>query len=99
MMTFDMTSYKPIDCSDYDYLEIVCMDHSEIELDIDSDTIRGVADGLEIRSGEEFLQLRITREQIREIRIDRISEIRVLSKVARFKNHTFERGKNRAPKD
>ena len=94
-----MSDYKPIECSDYDYLEIACMDRLDIELDVDSGTVRGVAAGLETRSAEEFLLIRSPDAQVEKFRIDRINEIRVISNVSRFRNHVFERGRNRAPKD
>ncbi len=93
-----MRSYKPIDCGDYDYLEIACMDRLDIELDFDSGTVRGIAEGLETRLGEEFLLIRTPDEHVEQLRIDRINEIRVISKVARFKRHEFEQGRTRAPK-
>lgn len=94
-----MSSYQPIDCGDYDFLEIACMDRLEIELTIDSGTTRGIAEGLESSLGEEFLLIRTPDEQVEKIRIDRISEIHVISKVARFRCHRFDRDKkNRAPK-
>lgn len=93
-----MRSYKPIDCGDYDYLEIACMDRLDIELNFDSGTLRGVAEALETRLGEEFLIIRTTDEQVEKLRVDRINEIRVISKVARFRSHLFERARNRAPK-
>lgn len=85
-----MTDYKPIDCSDYDYLEIACMDRYEIELTHTGGTLVGVADGLETRDGEEFLSVRIGAEAIKAVRIDFIQELRVLTDTARFRQHRFQ---------
>ena len=84
-----MSDYKPIDCSDYDFLEIACMDGYDIEVTLESGTIRGHARGLEIRSGEEFLRIRMHNDKVEDIRVDRIREIHVLSKRARFRKHVF----------
>ena len=54
-----MTDYTPIDCGDYDYLEIACMDRYEIEVAHAGGLLVGVADGLETRNGEEFLCVRL----------------------------------------
>tara|TARA_R110002096_G_scaffold50152_2_gene131939 strand:- start:472 stop:735 length:264 start_codon:yes stop_codon:yes gene_type:complete len=84
-----MSDYQPIDCSDYDFLEIACMDGYDIEVKLDSGTLRGHARGLEIRSGEEFLRIRTSSDGIEDIRVDRIREIHVLSTHARFRKHIF----------
>lgn len=84
-----MSAYKPIDCSDYDFLEIACMDGYDIEVKLESGTLRGYARGLEIRSGEEFLRIQTQNDNLEDIRVDRIREIRVLSTPARFARHVF----------
>lgn len=85
-----MSDYKPIDCSDYDFLEIACMDGYDIEITLDSGTARGHARGLEIRAGEEFLRIQARNDEHQDIRVDRIREIRVLSTPARFDRHVFD---------
>lgn len=88
-----MASYAPIACSDYDILEIVCMDRYEIEVQYDTGTVLGIADGLDIRDGKEFLRVRCFDSDASttsaEIRADRIYQITVLSRPARFIQHRF----------
>ncbi|HNP65254.1 MAG TPA: Rho-binding antiterminator [Woeseiaceae bacterium] len=84
-----MTDYTPIDCSDYDYLEIACMDRYEIEVTHVAGSLAGVADGLETRKGEEFLCVRTGAQVVEAIRVDRILGLRVLSDPARFRRHRF----------
>ena len=84
-----MTDYTPIDCGDYDYLEIACMDRYEIEVAHAGGLLVGVADGLETRNGEEFLCVRLGAQALEAIRVDYIRELRVLSDPARFRRRRF----------
>lgn len=87
-----MSDYQPIDCNDYDFLEIACMDRYEVEVQLDSETVVGTADGLETTSGAEYLCLRVRDEQIEKVRIDRIQRIDVITRPARFEHHEFLSG-------
>lgn len=85
-----MSEYKPIDCNDYDFLEIACMDHYDVDVILDSGNIRGNAQALEVRSGEEYLRIRTRDGVYEDIRVDRIRELHVLSAKARFRKHIFD---------
>ena len=84
-----MKPYRPIDCSAYDFLEIACMDRYNVELRLDSETISGVAAGLEARDGQEFLII-TTSAGDELIRVDRIRRMTVLTRPARFEVHDFD---------
>ena len=84
-----MSSYVPIDCNDYDFLEIACMDGYQVEVKIDSGTLIGVATGLETRFGEEYLTIQVSGGLVETIRIDRIVSLEVLTEPARFRRHDF----------
>lgn len=84
-----MKKYQPIDCGDYDMLEIACMDYYEVKLELDSEIIIGVAQKLESRDGQEYFWLRNTKGVHEEVRIDRIQTMTVLTRPARFEMHRF----------
>ncbi len=81
--------YAPIDCGDYDYLEIACMDRYEVEVSSNGEIIVGTAIDLEIIKGEEFLILGSLNALNRRIRIDQIDHLRVKSRPCRFEEITF----------
>ena len=85
------TNYSPIDCEDYDYLEIACMDRYDVELSSKGEIVRGVALNLEVVKGEEFLILRSIDTPNSRIRIDLIDHLRVKSRPCRFQERTFGR--------
>lgn len=84
-----MSNYEPIECGLYDVLEIVCMDRYEVELQLEDDTLSGVAIGLETRDHQEFLRLRPSTDAEEVVRLDRIQTLTVLSRPARFRFHDF----------
>lgn len=84
-----VNKYLPIDCGDYDMLEIACMDHYQVELQLDNEVASGIAERLETRDGQEFLWLQNPAGQAEPIRIDRIRVMTVHSRPARFESHRF----------
>jgi Rho-binding antiterminator len=87
--TMRNSEYTPIDCDDHDMLEIACLDRYEIVLSLDTGDVRGRAEDLQVRSGEEFLVIRTAADRMERIRADRIRELVVLSRPARFERHRF----------
>lgn len=81
--------YHPIDCGDYDMLEIACLDACTVDVQTADRVIRGVAAGLQSSNGEEFLRLRTAEGTEQAVRIDRIRTLTVLTRPARFEQHTF----------
>ena len=90
-MRSDMGNYTPIDCGDYDILEVVCLDRNKIELETASQTLRGTATGLVINAGAEYLLLGGNDGSTENVRIDHIRKLTVLSRPARFEHHVFKR--------
>ncbi len=86
-----MADYIPIACGDYDYLEIACLDGYEIELTLRADTVAGVASGMEVRDGMEFICLLLPDGANKSIRVDGIEHMKVLTRPARFREHRFAR--------
>jgi Rho-binding antiterminator len=83
--------YVPVSCSDYEPLEMACMDHYVIELTVnDGRRIAGNAVELVVRGLEEFLALRRDDGTTEHIRVDRIRHMVVLSRPCRFDRHCFE---------
>lgn len=68
------------------------MDRYEIEIQNDTATVLGIADGLDVRAGEEFLRIRRSDGYAEEIRADRIRKITVLTRPSRFTTHLFATG-------
>ena len=81
--------YHPIDCGDYDMLEIACLDTYTVDVQTAERVIRGVAAGLKTNNGEEFLQLSTAEGSEEVVRIDQIRKLTVLTRPARFEQHVF----------
>jgi len=82
-------AYTPIDCSDYDFIEIACLYGYRLDVVLQSRTITGKALTTEKTAAGEFLVLE-TEERTREmIRADQIVKFIVHDKHAKFSEHTF----------
>ena len=86
------TKYAPIDCGDYDYLEIACMDRYEVEISSNGEIVHGIAMNLEVLNGAEYLVVESSSTSNPRIRIDLIDHLRVKSQPCRFQKHVFSRG-------
>lgn len=84
-------NYQPIDCGDYDMLEIACLDAYTVNVQTADRSVSGVAAGLQTANGEEFLQVRTANGVEETVRIDRIRTLTVLTRPARFEQHTFSK--------
>lgn len=84
-----MTSYDPISCDHYDYLEIACMDRYEVELQLNDLSVTGRADQLTAEHGIEVLLLRQADGSLSRVRVDSIVHMRVITRPARFTDHRF----------
>lgn len=84
-----MTDYKPLACSDYDVLELVCMEHYRVELTTDSGLLVCAPLDLQVRSSEEHLIVRLDNGEQERIRLDRIRRVVVLTRPARLTEHSF----------
>lgn len=85
-----MTDYRPIDCSDYDVLEIACMDKNDVAIETPDGVLEGRAVTLRIENSEEFLELlQRPSGDTRLVRVDRIRRITATSTPRRFESHAF----------
>ena len=84
------SKYSPIDCGDYDYLEIACMDRYDVEVLANGERICSTAVNLEVIDGEEFLLLDNADAPIEKIRVDHIERMTVQSRPCRFELHIFK---------
>ena len=65
--------YQPINCDDYEYLEIACQRQLKLQIKLnDGENIEGQASDLLLRKKIEYLVL-ITQEGTKELRLDIIS--------------------------
>lgn len=64
--------YIPINCDDYDNLELACQHHWELTINMkDGEIIKGVAKDLQLKKKIEYLIVDIQSEE-RELRLDYI---------------------------
>lgn len=84
-----MDSYKPIECGDYDILEVICMDAYDVEVITDTDTYSGVASNIEKQKDEEYLVLKTSDTEVSSVRADKIVKINVLTRPCRFTTYDF----------
>ena len=65
--------YQPINCDDYEYLEIACQRQLKLQIKLnDGENIEGQASDLLLRKKIEYLVL-ITQEGTKELRLDYIN--------------------------
>ena len=84
-----MEIYKPIECGDYDILEVICMDAYDVEVVTDGDTYSGVATNIEKKKDGEYLVLKTTDTELTSVRPDKIVKINVLTRPCRFATYDF----------
>jgi Rho-binding antiterminator len=85
-----MKPYAPIDCADYEYIELACMDRYEVDVVKDDGTIRGLAINTEANNTGEYLIVQIDNNAHESVRVDLIKQIIVLSENRRFDERIFE---------
>lgn len=85
----DETPYRPIACSDYDFLEIACMYDYDLEIETTKGILHGCALTTENSSTGEYLIVALEEHHHQSIRLDLIQKIVVKTKTALFKEHTF----------
>ncbi len=76
--------YQPIECRLYDYIEIACMRHYDLQIKLLSgENIIGQAQTTRVAQKEEFLLIKVN-STIQEIRLDKISTLKALNNGAEF---------------
>ena len=87
------SNYSPIQCQLYDYIEIACMRHYRLDIELTSgETISGKALTTRIRDKQEFIVISIEPEENRkeqEIRLDLVKSITALDKNSEFNTVTI----------
>ena len=86
----DAKPYIPIGCGDYEYIELACMDHYEVDVIKHDGTVRGLAVATETDDNGEYLIIQLDKDQRESIRVDQIKQIIVRSEPRRFDERTFE---------
>lgn len=81
--------YTPIDCGDYDYLEVACLYQYEVELALTAKRVRGKAITIDKSDSGEFIVIETQDGKRESIRADLINKMKVLTDNARFTEHTF----------
>ncbi len=84
-----METYKPIQCGDYDILEVICMDAYDVEVITSTDTHNGVATTIEKKHDGEYLVLKTNGADTASVRADNIVKINVLTRPCRFTTYDF----------
>ncbi len=83
-------SYTPIQCQLYDYVEIACMCHYRLDIELTTDEIiTGKALTTRIKNKQEFIVIDVASEDAdkgteQEIRLDTVKSITALDENAEF---------------
>ena len=83
----DSTNYSPIQCEIYDYIEIACMRHYHLIIELSSgDSITGKAITTKVKDKKEFILIETDSgsDKTIEIRLDLVKSIQPLDKNAEF---------------
>ena len=91
-----MAGYAPIDCGDYDVLELACTEGAEVSLALDDGEVVGTAGTLRSDGEAEYLVLRTADGTSRDVRLDRIRRLEPLSRPTRVRAHAFARASGEA---
>lgn len=83
------SEYQSIDCSDYDFVEIACMDHYDVEVVTKDGIFFGRAETTVNDGSGEFLQMRATDGKVLKIRLDTVRRLLVRTRPSRFESHDF----------
>lgn len=81
--------YKPIDCGDYDFVEIACMDRYDIEVVTSDGIYFGRAETTLNDGNGEYLCMRATDGKSMQLRLDSVRRILVRTRPCRFEKHDF----------
>lgn len=87
MATDDPNSgnYTPIQCQIYDYIEIACMRHYMLDIELtNGEKITGKAITTKIKDKQEFIVIETENDEKQEIRLDLVNSIEPLNENAEF---------------
>lgn len=81
----DDANYSPIQCQLYDYIEIACMRHYQLDIELTSaETISGKAITTKIKDKQEFIVIETENNEKQEIRLDLVTSIEPQDENAEF---------------
>ena len=81
----DDNNYSPIQCQLYDYIEIACMRHYQLDIELTSrETITGKAITTKIKDRQEFIVIETENNKKQEIRLDLVKSIKPQDENAEF---------------
>ena len=81
----DSSAYTPIQCQIYDYIEIACMRHYRLNIELNSSgIIKGQAITTRVRNKQEFIVIKNKDAGEQEIRLDLVKSIQALDDNAEF---------------
>ena len=79
------SDYSPIQCQIYDYIEIACMRHYLLDIELTSgEKISGKAMTTKIENKQEFMVIETENSEKQEIRLDLVNSIKPLDDNAEF---------------
>ena len=91
------TRYVPISCGDYEHLELACQHRYDLDVTtLHEGVIHGTANTLFIKDGAEYFELSTPTGAV-HIRVDKITNLLVLSENAHFYEYLFDRGRETEP--
>lgn len=83
----DTPNYSPIQCQIYDYIEIACMRHYNLDIELKSgEIITGKAITTKVKNKQEFIVIETTKDQEKQIRLDLVNSIQPLDDNAEFRS-------------
>jgi len=88
--TIPHRDYAPINCSDYDYIELVCLKKYIVDVETSEGILRGKALDTKIENSSEYLVIQNTEFGTSNIRLDEIIKLNVLSKPSDFDECRFQ---------
>ena len=81
----DSSAYTPIQCQIYDYIEIACMPHYRLNIELNSGgIITGQAITTRVKNKQEFIVIKNKDTGEQEIRLDLVKSIQALDDNAEF---------------
>jgi len=83
-------NYAPINCSDYDYIELACLKKYVVDIETSDGVFRGKALDTKIENSSEYLVLQNTASGKTNIRLDDIIKLNVISTPSEFDEHLFQ---------
>lgn len=85
----NLPPYEPIDCGDYDHIELACVENYLVDVVTHQGTTQGRALNLCTQANGDYLIVESDGQIKQHIRVDQIKQLIVLSQPRRFEKHLF----------